>query len=111
MMQSLSLSTIREPVQSQCKAELWAKNALASWLITNLSKLNVGSYCTHHSIEHGSNIKMSRGVRKSFNSRYINFLESFIVKRDFVNILRGYFFLTRGCDLKADSRLRWPNNF
>ena len=45
---------------------------------------------------------MSRGVRKSYlnllnmkNESKISFLETFIVKKDFANILDGTFFLTR----------------
>ena len=63
---------------------------------------NVRSYLIHQGIDHSGSIKISRVVRNCWcnqniikNARYINLLNSFIVKRNFEKIFSGHFFLSR----------------
>ena len=79
--------------------EIILKLPIVIWLRSLSTRVeNIGSHGIFQSINHIFSIKMTRSVWKSVwsmkNARYINFVNTFIVKR-ILQIFLGVFFLTR----------------
>lgn len=96
-----SLLANRKTVYSEGKIQLSSKNKLLIKIINKFIKgKNCGSYWFNKSIDHSGSVKMRRYFRKCCvnqwlmkNGTKINFLYSFIVKKDFVNIFRRLRFI------------------
>lgn len=98
-----SLITNGKTVYSEDKIQLSSKNKLLIKIINKSIKgKNFGSYWFNQSIDHSGSVKMRRYFRKCCvnqwlmkNGTKINFLYSFIIKKDFVNIFRCLRFIIR----------------